>query len=150
MTTMNQAREAIIGRFIANYVPVAFADVAAENREALYSFDNEQAEAGQAVAPPGASWCRVTIQETQSGQETLGPVGARRYRRNGVVRMSLYCPADRGTLKNDSMVKPFRDAFEGVSFSGLYFTDCQVSDLGVEGAAWRVDALAVFWFEERK
>jgi hypothetical protein len=149
MTTASQAREAIIARFIASYVPVAFADVVDLTRRAqLYSFDNEGADAGDAAA--GESWCRFVIQEADSRQETLGPVGGRRWRREGVARLALYCPSNKGTLKSDGMVKTFRGVFEGVSFSGVYFTNCQVSDLGIEGASWRVDALAQFWFEEIK
>lgn len=157
MTTANQAREAIIARFIASYVPVAFADVVDANpteqerlRRLRYSFDNEGADAGNTVEPLEESWCRLTIVETGSAQETLGPIGSRRYKRDGVVKLALACPHRKGTLKSDAMIKAFRDVFEGVSFSGLYFTDCQVSDLGIEGASWRVDALASFWHEEMK
>lgn len=159
MTTPNQAREAIIARFIASYVPVAFADVVDANptvqdqlRRARYSFDNEAAESANSVSPANESWCRLTVTEAGSRQETLGASGARRFRREGVARLALYCPPTKGTLKSDAMVKAFRDTFEGVSFSGLYFTDCQVNDLGItqEGASWRVDALANFWFEEIK
>jgi len=150
MTTASQAREAIIARFIASYVPVAFADVIDLARRAkLYSFDNEGADAGDVVAA-GESWCRFTIQEAGSRQETLGPAGGRRFKRDGVARLALYCPSNKGTLKSDGMVKAFRDVFEGVSFSGVYFTNCQVQDLGIEGASWRVDALASFWHEEIK
>jgi len=150
MTTTNEARTAIIERFIANYVPVAFSDVPSGERRARFSFDNEERDAGDSVAPASESYCRLTILETDSRQETLGPPGARRFRRQGAARLALYCPSNNGTLKSDAMVKTFRDVFEGVSFSGVYFTDCQVTDLGVEGASWRVDALASFWHEEVK
>lgn len=149
--TPNQARDAILTRFVASYVPVAFSDVAAgPARDARYSFDNEQADAADVVRPADQSWCRFAVQETTSTQETLGAVGSRRYRRQGVARLALYCPTNGGTLKSDAMVKAYRDVFEGVSFGGVYFTDCQVVDLGAEGAVWRVDALASFWFEELK
>jgi hypothetical protein len=150
MTTPNQAREAILGRFVTNFVPVAFSDVAEPGRAALYSFDNEEKDAGINADPVAQSWCRLAIRESASAQETLGPVGGRRYRRDGAVVLSLYCPASRGTKKSDSMVKTFRDVFEGVSFSGLAFTDCQVQEIGAEGASWRVDAICSFWFEEVK
>lgn len=151
MTTPNEAREAIIARFIADFVPVAFADVAAgPARDRRYSFDNEQADGGDGVDPANESWCRLAIQESGSQQETLGPIGSRRYRRSGAARLALYCPTGKATLKSDTLVAAFRAVFEGVSFSGVYFTDCQVTELGVEGASWRVDALASFWFEEVK
>jgi hypothetical protein len=149
--TPNEARAVILTRFRDSYIPVAFADVpSGAQREARYSFDNEATDGGDAVAPASQSWCRFSIQEGGSRQETLGGVGSRRYRRDAVARLAIYCPSGQGTVKADAMVKAFRDLFEGVSFSGVYFTDCQVQELGVEGASWRVDALASFWFEELK
>lgn len=146
MTDWSAARQAILNRFAGSYIPVAFADVSSGERDARYSFDNEMAE------PPASveSWCRFTIQETDSSQASLGPVGARRFDRKGVARLELYCRSGNGMLKRDALVAAYRTYFEGVSFSGVHFTECQVVDAGVEGAWWRASALASFWFEQIK
>jgi hypothetical protein len=149
VTTMSQARQAILNRFIASYVPLAFADVpVGEERNKRFSFDNEGAE------PPAGdeaeSWCRFSVQETESKQETIGGPGLRRWKREGVARLELYCVPNAGALKRDDMVGKFRQTFEGVNFSGVVVTECQAVDIGIEGAWWRVSALASFWFEELK
>ncbi len=151
MTTMSAARQSILSRFITNFVDVAFSDVpSGAQRNARYRFDNESGDALDGATPVGESWCRFSVQESDSKQETMGPPGARRYRRQGVARLEIYCLSDKGMLKRDSLVAAFRAAFEGVSFSGLYFTDCQAQDAGVEGAWWRATCLAAWWFEEVK
>lgn len=151
MTTMSAARQAILSRFITNFVDVVFSDVpVGDQRNKRFRFDNEAGEALDGATPEGESWCRFSVQETDSRQETLGAIGARKYRRQGAARLEIYCLSDKGMLKRDALVASFRSAFEGVSFSGVYFTDCQVQDIGIEGAWWRASALGAFWFEEIK
>ncbi len=140
MTTMSAARQAILSRCATAWNALSPA--------VPYFFDNEAGDVPD--APAGESWCRFSVQESDSRQETLGPVGTRRYRRQGVARLEIYCLSDKGMLKRDALVSSFRAAFEGVSFSGLYFTDCQVQDIGIEGNWWRASALGSFWFEEVK
>lgn len=146
MTTLADARQAILNRFAGSFIPAAFPSLSAPDREKRYSFDNEQTE-----APVGAeSWCRFVIQETESQQVSLGPVGHRRFDRKGVARLELYCPSDKGMKRRDELVAIFRSLFEGASFSGIHFTGVQVVDAGIEGAYWRASALGSFWFEEIK
>lgn len=133
--TPNQAREAILTAFIAAW-----------GSETPFAFDNEDFN-----PPSDSSWVRLSVREVESEQETLGPVGARRYRRNGVAELAVHALPDRGAQRSDELVKIFRDSFEGVTLaSGVYFTDCQVQEVGIEGAYYRVNALAVFWFSETK
>ena len=140
MTTPNQAREIIYAAFAAVF--------GALDPEVPFAFDNEEFTPPDASA--GLSWVHLTVKEADSAQETLGPVGGRRYQRTGVVAAQFYVPANGGTARADALVKVFRDTFEGVTLSGVYFLNCQVVELGIEGASWRVNALASFWFEETK
>lgn len=146
MTTMNLAREAIIGRMQTVFGVDPF--------WVCPWFPDSESDGGQVpsgVSDDGTvSYARLSIRETIGGQETLGPPGARRYKRNGVTELYIYAVANFGTLKADELVALFRGSFEGVSFGGLSFTDCNVVDLGVEGVWWRVNALARFWFDETK
>ena len=144
MTTANQAREIILGRFITVWDAL--------DPAVPYTFDNEDYE-----PPNGAgdqSWCALMIRESIGGQETLGPVGARRYRRNGSANLEIFALRNKGSQKADSLVQTFRNNFEGVTLSAsgndVYFTDCQVQEVGIEGAWYRVNAFASFWFEETK
>lgn len=144
MTTVNEAREIILTRFISVW--------SALDPAVPYIFDNEEYD------PPGGAsgvtWCHLKIHETDGGQATLGGVGARRYDRHGVATLEIRAARNAGTQKADSLVRTFRENFEGVTISSggsdVYFTDCQVQEIGIEGASWRVNALAAFWFEEAK
>lgn len=137
--TPNQAREAILTAFIAAW---------GSPEETPFVFDNETYEPENGEE---SSWVALSIREADSAQETLGPVGARRYKREGVAQLSIFALPDRGSQRADELVKLFRDAFEGVTLTGgVYFTDCQVQEIGIEGVYYRVNALAVFWFSETK
>jgi hypothetical protein len=141
MTTPNEAREIILARFAEVFDALSPA--------VPYSLDNE------AFTPPAASktarWVRLTVRETLSQQSTLGPATLRRFDRSGLAAVEIYSPIDAGTQGSDELAEVFRDTFEGVTLGGeVFFNDCQVVDLGIEGPWWRVNALASFWFEQRK
>lgn len=144
MTTPNQARETLLSKFIEVWDAL--------DPAVSYTFDNEDFD-----PPNGAgvsSWCRFLVREAPGGQETLGPVGGRRYRRNASAVLEIYALRNNGAKRSDELVKEFRDNFEGVTLGSggndVYMTDCQVQEIGIEGAWYRVNAFASFWFEETK
>lgn len=141
MTTPNEVRELIYAQAVTTLTALL--------TPSSFAFDNEE------YSPPSDStWVRVSVRETVSDQGTLGPVETRRYTRRGAAAFEIYAPTDDGTAEADRVVKAVRDDFEGVSLrdgvKAVHFNDCQVVELGVEGARWRVNALASFWFEDRK
>ncbi len=149
MTTPNQAKELIYARAETALTAVVGATG--------YVFDNERFTPPPPVGDPPVSpaWVRVRVDESLSLQSTLGGVGNRRFERQGTAVFEISAPTDFGTVAADAIVKAIRDAFEGVTVPGVgeiavYFTNCQVLNLGIEGPSWRVNALASFWFEDRK
>lgn len=140
MTTTNEAKEIAYSRFITAWDALSPA--------VPYVLDNEEFKPPDSSA--NGSWARFVIRETDSEQETLGPIGGRRFTRVLVGTLELYCLQDKGVQKADQLVKAFRDVFEGVTVNGCYFNEVQVIERGIEGARHRVDALCKFWCSETK
>lgn len=135
MTTVNQAREAIYQRFADN------TSLAAAN----YTFENEKYD-----PPDTGQWARLTVRNTGSAQSTLGPTNGRRFRRVGSVFVQLYDEVDQGLLTLDSLARATRGIFEGVSFSGLRFTDGVIRETGPDGKWYQVVVEVLFDYEETK
>lgn len=133
----NAAKEIAYSRFIAAW--------GALDPAVPFVLDNEEFR-----HPVAGTWARFVVRETGSEQETLGAIGHRKYKRSLVGTLELYCAIDRGTQKADQLVKAFRDAFEGVTDQDVYFLETQISEIGIEGNAHRVNALSLFWFYETK
>lgn len=133
MTTMNAAREAVYSRWVAQW-----------GTTSPFTFDNE------AFDTPAVAWARVTIRHTGSAQETLGETGNRRFRRSASVFVQLYGLVDRGTSVLDTLATTARGIFEGVSFSGLDFTNAVVRESGNDGKWFQYVVEAFFDYEETK
>ena len=73
MTDITEAYEAIYGQFIT-----AWAD------RTPYTFANEKFKIGDVSA-----WARLSIRHEESGQETLGPPGNRKFARPGSRHTSV-------------------------------------------------------------
>lgn len=139
VNTQNQAKEAIYARFIAAW-----------GSETPYVFGNEAYTPPAGAGGAAGSWVRLTVREAIAAQNTLGPAGARKFRRRGTILLMVYALADKGEQRADAIVKKFRDTFEGVSFDGVNGFTCQVVEHGNEGAWFRVNALQTFDFYETK
>lgn len=109
MTTIVEAREAAYQRFVDQYSTTAF------------TFENETF-----TPPTDAGWVRFSVRHRPGGQETLGAVGNRRFRRRAVVVCQIYTPSNQGLQESDQIVQAIRTIFEAVSFSGLDFNDTEV------------------------
>jgi hypothetical protein len=146
-TTWGQARDVIIAAF----------DAMATGLDPVlpYVIDNELFNP---EPPSTTSFGRLTLAEGDRQQETLGGPGARRFRTDGLARLDLYCPAERGSAKADLLIQAYRDTFEGVTLNGtgslagaaVYFTVTDVQRVGNEGNWYRVNCLAQFWISELK
>jgi len=100
MTTLNEAREAIYGVFVAVWTEP-------------YTLDNERFD-----PPDDAAWARLTVRHTGGTQETLGPAGSRKFARTGSCFVQIFVPTDQGVQELDTLATLAREAFEGVSIAG--------------------------------
>ena len=133
MTTINAAREAIYLRWNTQW-----------GATTPFTFDNEK------FSTPDVPWARLTVRNTASEQRTLGAVGNRRFRRIASVFVQLYDLVDVGLSNLDTLAQTARGIFEGVSFSGLDFTNVIVRESGADGKWFQVVVEAFFDYEETK
>lgn len=101
MTTLPEAKQAILETFVGAWDPAV-----------AYTFENEDF-----TPPSDAPWARLVIRHEDSGQETLGPVGNRKFARLGRVLVQVFTPEDQGTLEADTLAVVVRNAFEGVTLA---------------------------------
>lgn len=134
MTTINEAREAIYLRWSTQW-----------GTTTPFTFDNESFS-----APDKGQWARLTVRNTESEQRTLGAPGNRRFRRVASVFVQLYDLVDEGLETLDILAQTARGIFEGVSFSGLDFTNVVVRESGADGKWFQVVVEAFFDYEETK
>jgi len=109
---------------------------------------------GNKSVPPTtqAAWCRATVRHTTSGQASLaGETGSRRFRRNGVLVVSVFTPAGMGLPGETDLAKIVMDAYEGVTSSnGVIFRDVTINEIGPDGDFFMVNVSASFEYDEIK
>lgn len=138
MTTQNEARERIYQTFVDEWSATPVARV---------TYDNEAFD-----PPANLSWVRLTVRHTGSAQESLGPVGRRKFERIGSVIVQCFTPLDTGAAGADTLAQAARTIFEGRTLSpeAIRFTDCVVREIGVDGAWFQANAEAFFTYTETK
>ena len=136
MTTIAAAREAITERFSTQW--------AAAQPAVPFTLENE------AYTAPATSWVRMTIQNVDSFQETLGAVGRRRFIRRGSVFVQIFVATDAGVTPADTLARDARIIFEGVSFSGLRFNNAVIREVGPDGRFYQSLVEAFFEYDETK
>jgi hypothetical protein len=134
--TLNQAREAIYARWVAN-IPSGIST--------NYTFINEKF-----VAPTDAPWARLSVLHEQGNQDSLGAVGDRKFLRRARVLIQLFNTVDSGLRSLDTLADAARDIFEGVSFSGLHFNSVDIRESGQDGDWYQVIVDAPFFYSETK
>lgn len=102
MTIPNEAHEAIYQRLEDNIGGVAF------------TFENEDFDSSA-----HDEWVRLTIRTNARAQETLAPIGARRYFSNSSILVQCYTKIDQGRKAADDLARTITEIFEGVRFSGV-------------------------------
>lgn len=140
MTTQAQAREAIYKRFIDAWAAIP--------RTEPVTLDNESFR----QPSPSSSWIRVSIRHRGAEQETMGPVGSRKFARTGVVFVQVFTPADTGTALSDLLIGLSRDIFEGVSIVGttIRFNGVSTREVGPDGKWYSALVEAPFEYDETK
>lgn len=132
MTTLNEAREAVYQRFVDNYTTTPF------------TFENEDFD------PPETAWVRLFVRSLSGGQETLGGVGGRRFRRRALVGAQVFTPLNAGMREGDVIAQEILELFEAVGFSGLDANDGIVRE-SPPGDEWIVHIVEIFFeYEETK
>lgn len=95
-------------------------------------------------------WAAVTIEHTRGTQESLGPVGARRFYRYGSLVVRTYTAEGRGTARSAALTAIVRDAFEAKTISTVVFA--VVSDYAppLRPPWYVVEVRAPFWYLHHK
>lgn len=145
-TTIKAAREAILSRWIAQWVDSG-------SPRTPYTFENEKSAPPEAVAQAAfgtdtGSWVRLSVRNTYSAQETLGPVGSRKFERRGDIHIQIFVPVDRGTADADTLLGQARAVFEGARFSGITCYAGTPKEVGVDGRWYQVNVVIQFTYYE--
>lgn len=133
MTTINAAKEAILARFNTAWAGQTPA-----------FFDNEGGK------DQDDSWVRVVVRMVTSQQESLGPAGARKFLRRGIILVQVFTPPDQGTAESDGLVQDVLEALESANFSGVWTDAGEVRDIGVLNKWYQANISIGFTFEETK
>lgn len=107
----------------------------------------------QEVPSGDTPWCRVTIRHNISGRATVGgEVGARRFRRVGVLTVQIFTPTGEGLSNADIFAKVALDAFEGNSTGSdaIEFRNVTVNEVGRDGPWYQTNVLTEFEYDEVK
>jgi Bacteriophage related domain of unknown function len=145
-TTLKAAREAILSRWITQWVD-------GSSPRTPYSFENEKTAPPDAVAAAAfgtdtGSWVRLTMRSVNSEQETLGPVGSRKFTRYGNIHIQVFVPVDRGTADSDTLVGLARTVFEGARFNGVCCYAGSPKEVGPDGRWYQVNVTIPFTYYE--
>ena len=100
-----------------------------------------------------ASWARISVVELPTGgQETLGPVGGRKYIRRMAVRVQIFSRTNSGVGPGMRLAEQARGIFEGkriVAATGtMYFDDARIQRGGDDGK-WLVHLMTADFFIEQ-
>jgi len=109
--------------------------------------------ANKSVPPAaGTAWCRATVRHVTSRQASLaGATGTRRFRRTGVLTVSVFYPSGTGLPGDTDLAKIIMDAYEGVTSSnGVIFYDVTINEIGPDGDFYMVNVVANFEYDEIK
>lgn len=97
-----------------------------------------------------SEWASASVQHTAGEQESLGPIGGRRFYRYGTLVVRTYTPENKGTTRADALEAIVRNAFEAKTISSIVFM--VVSSYAPPARApWYVmEIRAPFWYLDHK
>lgn len=116
--TLDQAREAVYERFQTLWA----------NRTA-FTLENEKFQ----EPGPDTDWCRVSLRHTGGGQETLGPITQRKYRRRASIFIQIFTAVAKGMQAGAGHAQAARAIFEGSSFAGIDANNGVIRESGPNG-----------------
>lgn len=135
MAGLNDARKAIYDKFILEY-----------NDETIFDFDNED------FTPPNGDtpWVRLVVRNRVGKQDTLGPIGVRKFLREAAVITQVFVPLDKGLSEADRLATIVRDIFEGIRLGGLWFFASDIQEIGPSGKFYQYNVESTFNYEQTK
>lgn len=133
MPTPAEATSAIYARWISLWTATP------------YTFDNEKFD-----PVSNKAWARVVTRQLVSAQETLGRIGARRFRREGIIIIQIFVPPDTGTREARELAKAAADIYEGVSFSSVDCTNAQIAEISDQPSWFQVNVEVDYAYEESR
>jgi hypothetical protein len=104
------------------------------------------------IPKDGSAWAKISVLHQNGGQATLGEVGNRTFRREGLVIVEIHSPFGEGLANGDLLSKVALDAFEGnTTASGeIWFRNARLSEIGQDGD-WHISTVMVdFEYDEIK
>ena len=132
---LNEARVLIYDKFIADW-----------NNETPFDLDNEEFS-----EPASEPWVRTVIRNKLSTQDTMGPIGVRKFLRIGTVFTQVFVPINTGLEEADRLTKIITTMFEGIRLTGgLWFFATDVRELGPIDDYYQVVIESNFNYEETK
>lgn len=136
-TTLSQARERIYLTFKEDW-----------GTTSPFVFDGEKFK----TPSPSSSWVRVSIRHNEGSQDSLGGVGARKFKRGGSVFIQCFTPLDRGRDASDTLADAARDIFEGKTLGteAVTFTDVIIREIGPDEGWYQTNVEAIFNYTETK
>lgn len=136
MTTTPQAKQAMQAKAVA-VMPSGL----------QYVFDSETLESRSLT-----EWVRITVRHTGGPQDTLGPVGNRKFLRTGSLFISIFTKAGQGSARADELAAIFRDEFEGSRITGttVVFLDVVAREQPEEGSWFSIVVEASFEYHETR
>lgn len=135
MATINEARQLIYDKFILDW-----------NDETPFDLDNEDFN-----EPEDTPWVRTVVRNRLSNQDSLGPVGVRKFLRVGAVFTQIFVPIDTGVEEADRLAELIRVMFEGVRLTGgLWFFATDVRELGPVDDYYQIVIESNFNYEQTK
>lgn len=136
MTTVATARTEVYKRWVAQWgttTPFVF-----------------EGEADEGLYAGSVAWTRFVYRNTSGNQKTLGPVLGRKYERFASVLISHFTPVDEGLTAAGTLAQASRAIFEGVTFSGLFFNDGVVREIGPDGRWYQTNVEVFSDYQEIK
>jgi hypothetical protein len=135
MLTINEARVLINDKFITDW-----------DDETPFTLDNAKFD-----EPESKPWVRTVVRNRVSNQDTLGPIGVRKFLREGSVFTQVFVPIDTGLEEADRLAEIIRAMFEGIRLTGeLWFFATDVRELGRIGDYFQVVVESSFNYEQTK
>lgn len=136
---LTTARETIAETFAAAWVTA--------QPTVPFTLDNELFD-----PPASGPWVRLSIQMQAASQDSMGPVGGRKFLRAGTIFVQVFSELDTGTKTHSLLCESAKDIVEGISLGGgeLPTYTASVRDLGSDGR-WHMSTVAVpFDFQETR
>jgi hypothetical protein len=136
MTTLNDARGAIYGAFVAGW-----------GATSPFLFDNEQFD-----SPPLGVWARCVVRHAVRAQETLGGAGNRKFESLGSVIIQCFGPLDKGAAGVDTLAEVAQGIFEGKTLlpENIHFTSAPITEIGPTDDDYQINVEAFFTYTETK